>query len=121
MRGFESSVKVFDKGVDVNASIDRLYFEIKDIDINEDMVRAIAKQAEAERIRRAKVILAEGEHQAAQKLLEASDKLSQNPQAIQLRYLQTLAEIAGDKSSTIVFPIDLLSKLQTLLPKKEQQ
>jgi regulator of protease activity HflC (stomatin/prohibitin superfamily) len=79
--------------------------EIKHIDLNESMIRAIAKQAEAERERRAKVIHAEGEMQAAQKLLEAAQILSQNPQALQLRYLQTLSNIAEEKNSTIVFPI----------------
>jgi regulator of protease activity HflC (stomatin/prohibitin superfamily) len=79
--------------------------EIKHVDINESMVRAIAKQAEAERERRAKVIHAEGELQAAEKLLQAANTLSATPQAMQLRYLQTLTAIAGDKSSTIVFPV----------------
>ncbi|MFQ5487439.1 MAG: slipin family protein [Gammaproteobacteria bacterium] len=94
--------------------------EIKHVDIDESMIRAIARQAEAERERRAKIIHAEGELQASQKLLEASQILSQQPQAIQLRYLQTLTEIAGDKSSTIVFPLpmDLLEPLQQLLRKK---
>ncbi len=81
--------------------------EIKHVDINESMVRAIAKQAEAERERRAKVIHAEGELQASGKLLEAADILSKNPQSIQLRYLQTLSDIAGEKNSTIAFPIPL--------------
>ncbi|MCH8263599.1 MAG: slipin family protein [Proteobacteria bacterium] len=81
--------------------------EIKHVDINESMVRAIAKQAEAERERRAKVIHAEGELQASEKLLQAADILSKNPQSIQLRYLQTLTEIAGEKNSTIAFPIPL--------------
>jgi regulator of protease activity HflC (stomatin/prohibitin superfamily) len=81
--------------------------EIKHVDLDESMIRAIAKQAEAERTRRAKVIHAEGEMQAAQKLLEAAQILSQEPQAMQLRYMQTLTEIAGDKSSTIVFPLPL--------------
>jgi regulator of protease activity HflC (stomatin/prohibitin superfamily) len=81
--------------------------EIKHVDLDESMIRAIAKQAEAERTRRAKVIHAEGEMQAAQKLLEAAKILSQEPQAMQLRYMQTLTEIAGDKSSTIVFPLPL--------------
>jgi len=87
--------------------------EIKDVDLNESMVRAIARQAEAERERRAKVIHAEGELQASEKLLQAAQMLSRQPQAMQLRYLQTLGNIAGDKSSTIVFPlpIDLLSAL----------
>jgi regulator of protease activity HflC (stomatin/prohibitin superfamily) len=79
--------------------------EIKHVDLNESMVRAIARQAEAERERRAKVIHAEGEKQAAQTLLEAAMLLAQQPQAMQLRYLQTLTQIAGDKSSTIVFPL----------------
>jgi len=87
--------------------------EIKDVDLNETMVRAIARQAEAERERRAKVIHAEGEQQAAEKLLEAANTLSGRPEAMQLRYLQTLTAIAGDKSSTIVFPmpIDLMKVL----------
>ncbi len=87
--------------------------EIKHVDIDESMIRAIAKQAEAERERRAKVIHAEGEFQAAEKLLLAADILSKNPQSMQLRYLQTLTEIAGDKTSTIAFPIpmDLLKPL----------
>jgi regulator of protease activity HflC (stomatin/prohibitin superfamily) len=71
------------------------------------MVRAIAQQAEAERTRRAKVIHAEGELQAAEKLLQAAQMLAQQPQAMQLRYLQTLGSIAGDKSSTIVFPLPM--------------
>jgi regulator of protease activity HflC (stomatin/prohibitin superfamily) len=79
--------------------------EIKHIDINETMVRAIAKQAEAERERRAKIIHAEGELQASEKLLAAAEILAKKPQAMQLRYLQTLTSIAGDKSSTIVFPV----------------
>lgn len=79
--------------------------EIKHIDLNESMIRAIARQAEAERERRAKVIHAEGEQQAAEKLLEAAKTLSERPEAMQLRYLQTLTQIAGDKSSTIVFPV----------------
>ncbi|HRP96846.1 MAG TPA: slipin family protein [Rhodocyclaceae bacterium] len=85
--------------------------EIKHVDLNESMIRAIARQAEAERERRAKVIHAEGEKQAAQTLMEAAEMLSRQPSAIQLRYLQTLTHIAGDKSSTVVFPIpmDLVS------------
>ena len=79
--------------------------EIKHVDINETMVRAIAQQAEAERARRAKVIHAEGEQQAAEKLLEAARMLAQQPEAMQLRFLQTLSSIAGDKSNTIVFPV----------------
>jgi regulator of protease activity HflC (stomatin/prohibitin superfamily) len=85
--------------------------ELKHIDLDEQMVRAIAKQAEAERLRRAKIIDAEGESQAADKLVEAGKKLSQHPESMQLRYLGTLANIAGEKSSTIVFPlpVDLLN------------
>ncbi len=87
--------------------------EIKHVDINESMVRAIARQAEAERERRAKVIHAEGELQASEKLLQAAQMLAQKSEAMQLRYLQTLTQIAGDKSSTIVFPLpmDLLNRL----------
>jgi regulator of protease activity HflC (stomatin/prohibitin superfamily) len=81
--------------------------EIKHVDINESMVRAIARQAEAERERRAKVIHAEGELQASVKLLEAARMLAQQPEAMHLRYMQTLTNIAGDKSSTIVFPLPL--------------
>jgi regulator of protease activity HflC (stomatin/prohibitin superfamily) len=89
--------------------------EIKHVDIDESMIRAIAKQAEAERERRAKIIHAEGEEQAAAKLVEAAQRLSQQSEAIQLRYLQTLTQIAGDKSSTIVFPLpmNVLGAFQT--------
>ena len=79
--------------------------EIKHVDLNETMVRAIARQAEAERERRAKVIHAQGELEASEKLLEAAQMLSQKAEAMQLRYLQTLTQIAGEKSSTIVFPV----------------
>jgi regulator of protease activity HflC (stomatin/prohibitin superfamily) len=85
--------------------------EIKHVDLDDSMIRAIAAQAEAERQRRAKVIHATGEKQAAHELVEAAKTLSASPNAIQLRYLQTLTEIAGDKSSTIVFPLDLIRKL----------
>lgn len=81
--------------------------EIKHVDLDGKMIRAIARQAEAERERRAKVINSEGELQSAQKLQEAAKILSEQPQAIQLRYLQTLMDIAGDKTSTIVFPVPL--------------
>src|SRR5262252_5493772 len=93
--------------------------EIKDVDLNESMVRAIARQAEAERERRAKVIHAEGELQAAQKLLEAAQVLAKQPQALQLRYLETLTVIAADKNSTIIFPLpmDVITPLMQLLPK----
>jgi len=84
--------------------------EIKHIDIDESMIRAIAKQAEAERVRRAKIINAEGEQQAAEKLVEAANIISGSPQAMQLRYLGTLHDIANERNSTIVFPfpMDLL-------------
>lgn len=87
--------------------------EIKHVDINETMVRAIARQAEAERQRRAKVIHAEGELQAAEKLVEAATLMGADPRAIQLRYMQTLTEIANDRSQTIVFPMpmDLMETL----------
>lgn len=85
--------------------------EIKHVDINESMVRAIARQAEAERERRAKVIHALGELQAAEKLLQAARTLAEQPEAMQLRYLQTLALVAGDRSNTIVFPVDLARTL----------
>jgi regulator of protease activity HflC (stomatin/prohibitin superfamily) len=81
--------------------------EMKQVDLPENMIRAIAKQAEAERERRAKVIHAEGEFQAADKLTQAADIISRNPQALQLRFLGTLAEIATEKNSTIIFPLPL--------------
>jgi len=81
--------------------------EIKHVDLDETMVRAIAKQAEAERTRRAKVIHAEGEHQAAAMLVEAAKSLSADPRAMQLRYLQTLADISSENTSTIIFPLPL--------------
>ena len=81
--------------------------EIKHVDLNESMIRAIARQAEAERERRAKVIHAEGELQASVKLAQAAEILSKQPQALQLRYLETLTVIAADKNSTIVFPLPL--------------
>jgi regulator of protease activity HflC (stomatin/prohibitin superfamily) len=81
--------------------------EIKHVDLDESMIRAIAKQAEAERTRRAKIIHAEGESQAAQMLVQAAHALAAEPAAMQLRYLQTLADISNEKSSTIVFPLPL--------------
>ena len=81
--------------------------EIKHVDLDESMIRAIAQQAEAERARRAKVILAEGEQQAAAKLAEAAQMLASEKQALSLRYLQTMKEVAGDKTNTIVFPLPL--------------
>ena len=102
--------EILDKQTDA-WGIKVLNVELKHIDLDEQMVRAIAKQAEAERLRRAKIIDAEGESQAADKLVEAGKKLSQHPESMQLRYLGTLANIAGEKSSTIVFPlpVDLLN------------
>jgi len=91
--------------------------EVKNVDLPQEMQRAIAKQAEAERERRAKVIHAEGEFQAAQKLYEAADVIARNPIALQLRFLQTLVEVASEKNSTTIFPIpiDILSPfLQTM-------
>ena len=93
--------------------------EIKDIDLNESMIRAIARQAEAERERRAKIINAEGEHQAAQKLLEAAEILSGAPEAMQLRYLGTLNTIAGERSSTVVFPFPMDFGKFFRIPKEE--
>jgi regulator of protease activity HflC (stomatin/prohibitin superfamily) len=81
--------------------------EIKDVEIPQGMQRAMARQAEAERERRAKVIAAEGEFQASEKLSQAAEVLSRNPAAIQLRYLQTLAEIATEKNSTTIFPVPI--------------
>ena len=107
--------------IDIQTSLDQqtdawgikvLNVEIKHVDLDESMIRAIAKQAEAERTRRAKIIHAEGEMQAAEKLLQAAKILSEQPEAIQLRYLQTLTEIAGEKSSTIVFPLDILKNFK---------
>jgi regulator of protease activity HflC (stomatin/prohibitin superfamily) len=81
--------------------------EIKHVDLNETMIRAIAQQAEAERARRAKVIHAEGELQASEKLMQAAVILARQPEALQLRYLQTLTDIAGERTNTIVFPLSL--------------
>jgi regulator of protease activity HflC (stomatin/prohibitin superfamily) len=95
--------------------------EVKNVDLPQEMQRAIAKQAEAERERRAKVIHAEGEFQAAQKLADAAGVIAQHPAALQLRYLQTLVEIAAEKNSTTIFPvpIDVLSALMKYFEKKE--
>ena len=98
--------------------------ELKSVDLPEQIQRAMGKQAEAEREKRAKIIAAEGELMASQQLLEASNKISQNPVAIQMRYLQTLTEIAVEKNSTIVFPlpIELLKMLDRIgLPAKEEK
>ncbi len=90
--------------------------EIKHVDIDESMIRAIARQAEAERYRRARIIGAEAEQQAAEKLVQAGEMLAQHPESMQLRYLSTLQDIAGEKNSTIVFPVpvDLLHSLNAL-------
>jgi regulator of protease activity HflC (stomatin/prohibitin superfamily) len=90
--------------------------EIKHVDLDESMIRAIAQQAEAERARRAKVINAEGERQAAQMLAEAAETLASQKQALQLRYLQTLKEVAGEKTNTIIFPLplDLIKPLMAI-------
>ena len=94
--------------------------EIKHVDIDESMVRAIARQAEAERERRAKIIHADGEMQAAEKLVQAAQTLNAAPQSLQLRYLQTLTEIAGEKSSTIVFPFPMESIGNLIRPSSAQ-
>jgi regulator of protease activity HflC (stomatin/prohibitin superfamily) len=97
--------------------------ELKSVDLPEQIQRAMGKQAEAEREKRAKVIAAEGELLASQQLLEAANKVSQNPVAIQMRYLQTLSEIAAEKNSTIVFPlpIELLRMLDRIGVSKEEK
>ena len=109
---------ILDKQTD-NWGIKVSNVEIKHVDLDESMIRAIAQQAEAERARRAKVINAEGELQASQKLAQAAKVLASEQQGLQLRYLQTLKEIAGEKSSTIVFPLplDLIAPLQNLAHK----
>jgi regulator of protease activity HflC (stomatin/prohibitin superfamily) len=95
--------------------------EIKHVDIDESMIRAIARQAEAERERRAKVIHAEGELQASEKLGQAADVLTRSPGSFQLRYLQTLTEIAGERTSTVVFPLpmDLVKPLLKMMEKED--
>lgn len=95
--------------------------EVKNVDLPQEMQRAIAKQAEAERERRAKIIHAEGEFQAAQKLADAAAVIGQHPAAIQLRYLQSLVQIAAEKNSTTIFPvpIDVLSSMMKYFEKKE--
>jgi regulator of protease activity HflC (stomatin/prohibitin superfamily) len=96
--------------------------EIKHVDLDESMVRAIARQAEAERERRAKVIHAEGELQASEKLMQAAAVLARQPGAMQLRYLQTLSTIASDKTATIVFPlpVEMLTTLTDRFARKDQ-
>jgi len=97
---------ILDKRTD-NWGIKVANVEIKHVDLDESMIRAIAQQAEAERARRAKVINAEGEKQAAAMLAEAAATLSSQKQALQLRYLQTMKEVAGDRTNTIIFPLPL--------------
>lgn len=112
--------KILDKQTDA-WGIKVANVEIKHVDLDESMVRAIARQAEAERSRRAKVIHALGEQEASEKLLNAAQTLSQQPQAIQLRYMQTLTEIAGQNSHTIVFPlpVDMFGHLGDILNKPQ--
>jgi len=97
--------------------------EIKHVDLDESMIRAIAKQAEAERERRAKIIHASGEFEAAEKLVDAAMQLIKQPESMQLRYLQTLTEIAGEKNSTIVFPLpmDMLDNFNKMLGKQAKE
>jgi regulator of protease activity HflC (stomatin/prohibitin superfamily) len=111
--------KILDEQTD-NWGIKVSNVEIKHVDIDESMIRAIAKQAEAERTRRAKIIHAKGESEAAANLVEAATQLAAQPKSMQLRYLQTLTEIAGEKSSTIVFPlpVDILETFNSMLGKK---
>jgi regulator of protease activity HflC (stomatin/prohibitin superfamily) len=112
--------KILDEQTD-NWGIKVSNVEIKHVDIDESMIRAIAKQAEAERVRRAKVIHAKGESEAAANLVEAATRLATQPQSMHLRYLQTLTEIAGEKNSTIVFPlpVDMLENFKSMLGKKQ--
>jgi len=91
--------------------------EIKQVDLDEGMIRAIAKQAEAERVRRAKVIHAIGEEEASEKLVQAATKLAESPGAMQLRYLQTLSDIGAEKNSTIVFPMEIVRPILEKLGK----
>jgi regulator of protease activity HflC (stomatin/prohibitin superfamily) len=93
--------------------------EIKAVDLPQEMIRAISRQAEAEREKRAKIIHAEGEYLAAQQLTDAARKLSEEPLSIQLRYLQTLTEIGAEKNSTVVFPLPI-ELLSVLAPKSSQ-
>lgn len=113
--------EIIDKQSD-NWGIKVTNVEIKHVDLNESMVRAIAKQAEAERERRAKIINAEGELQAAEKLLAAADIISKNPQALQLRYLQTLIDLSTENHTTIAFPLpmDIIEAFGIKIQKKDQ-
>jgi len=114
--------KILDKQTDA-WGIKVANVEIKHVDLNDTMVRAIAKQAEAERMRRAKVIAAEGELQASEKLMQAASVLSQQPQALTLRYLQTILDISAEKSSTILFPIpiDLISAFKDYVDRSKAE
>lgn len=94
--------------------------EVKNVDLPQEMIRAIARQAEAERERRSKIIHAEGEFQASQKLSEAADVISRNPTTLQLRYLQTLTDVASEKNSTIIFPIPIDFLKPFMKPGKDQ-
>lgn len=118
----ENIQEIIDKRADA-WGIKVINVEIKHIDLNDTMIRAIAKQAEAERERRAKIIHAEGEYQASEKLLAAAHVISQNPQALQLRYLQTLSDISANESTTIVFPfpVEMLSSMMGKGGPPEQQ
>jgi regulator of protease activity HflC (stomatin/prohibitin superfamily) len=111
--------KILDAATDV-WGIKVTTVEIKHVDLDPSMIRAIAQQAEAERARRSKIIHAEGELQAAEKLVQAADQISRNPAALQLRYLQTLAGMANERTSTIVFPLpmDLLTPFMEALKKR---
>ncbi|TKB24682.1 slipin family protein [Desulfopila sp. IMCC35006] len=118
----ENIQEIIDKRADA-WGIKVINVEIKHIDLNDTMIRAIAKQAEAERERRAKIIHAEGEYQASEKLLSAAHVISQNPQALQLRYLQTLSDISANEGTTIVFPfpVEMLSSMTVKGGPPEQQ
>ncbi len=113
--------KILDKQTDA-WGIKVANVEIKHVDLNETMIRAIAKQAEAERMRRAKVIAAEGELQASEKLMQAAAVLGQQPQALTLRYLQTMLDISAEKSSTILFPlpIDLMAAFRDYVDRSKE-
>jgi len=95
--------------------------EIKHVDLDESMIRAIARQAEAERERRAKVIHADGEYQAAEKLVQAAERISSQPSALQLRYLQTLSDMGNERATTVVFPlpIELLKAFASVVPEEK--
>jgi len=114
--------KILDSSTDI-WGIKVSHVEIKHVDLDESMIRAMARQAEAERTRRAKVIHAEGEKQAAAQLVAAAKELAADPRAMQLRYLQTLADISSEKSSTIIFPLpmDLITPLMRVVQSPPKQ